>query len=389
MTASPDSHAVNRAGTAMATRHFARWYRIHRWTSLICTLSLLLLCVTGMPLILKDEIGDWTGTTVEPPDLPGVTSRASIDGMIADAQARRPHDAVRFVSQSDDSPAWYVSLGKTADAMEATAVYKYDARTGEMIHDIPQNSGFMSIVRRLHVDLFTGLPGTLFIGLMGLLFVASMVSGIVVYGVFMRGLPFGTVRKARAARVKWLDLHNLLGIAAASWLLVVGVTGAINTLALPMLSHWQSTELPAMMGQFRGAPPLTALGSAQQAIDTARGAAPGMDVSFVGFPASRFSTTRHYMVFMRGDSPLTSRLLEPVMVDAGSGRLVAARPLPWYLTTILVSQPLHFGDYGGMPMKILWLIFDLVAIVVLVSGLALWWARRDAVRTRRQKLARP
>jgi uncharacterized iron-regulated membrane protein len=364
----------------MSTRGFAYWYRIHRWTSLLCTVSLLLLCVTGMPLILKDEIGHWTGTTVEPPDLPGVTGRASIDRMIADARARRPHDAVRFVSQSDDSPAWYVSLGKTADAMEATAVYKYDGRTGEMIHDIPQDSGFMSIVEHLHVDLFAGLPGTLFIGLMGLLFVASMVSGVMVYGVFMRGLPFGTVRRERAPRVKWLDLHNLLGIAAACWLLVVGITGVINTLALPMLSHWQATELPAMMGRFRGAPPVAVPGSAQQAMDTARAAAPGMEVSFIGFPASRFSTASHYMVFMHGDTPLTSKLLEPVMVDAASGQLVAARPLPWYLTMILVSQPLHFGDYGGMPLKILWLVFDLIAIAVLISGLVLWCARRGAMR---------
>src|SRR5262245_59453217 len=102
---------------------FRAWYRVHRWTSLLCSLSLLLLCMTGAPLILKEEIGEWSGTTVAPPDLPGVTARASVDAMVADALARRPGDAVRFVSQSDDSPAWFVSLGKTADADDATAVY--------------------------------------------------------------------------------------------------------------------------------------------------------------------------------------------------------------------------------------------------------------------------
>jgi len=37
-----------------------------------------------------------------------------------------------------------------------------------------------------------------------------------------------------------------------------------------------------------------------------------------------------------------------------------------------VSQPLHFGDYGGMPMKILWALLDIATIVVLGSGLYLW-----------------
>ncbi|HYG42588.1 MAG TPA: PepSY-associated TM helix domain-containing protein, partial [Bordetella sp.] len=55
---------------------------------------------------------------------------------------------------------------------------------------------------------------------------------------------------------------------------------------------------------------------------------------------------------------------------------------PWYLTMVLLSQPLHFGDYGGMPLKVLWILLDLVAIGVLGSGLVLWWARGDAVRRR-------
>ena len=53
-----------------------------------------------------------------------------------------------------------------------------------------------------------------------------------------------------------------------------------------------------------------------------------------------------------------------------------SRELPWYMTALLVSQPLHFGDYGGMPMKMLWALLDIVTIVVLGSGLYLWWTRR-------------
>jgi uncharacterized iron-regulated membrane protein len=51
--------------------------------------------------------------------------------------------------------------------------------------------------------------------------------------------------------------------------------------------------------------------------------------------------------------------------------------LPWYLTALLVSQPLHFGDYGGLPMQILWALLDIATIVVLGSGLYLWFKRRQ------------
>ena len=50
--------------------------------------------------------------------------------------------------------------------------------------------------------------------------------------------------------------------------------------------------------------------------------------------------------------------------------------MPWYMTALLLSQPLHFGDYGGLPLKILWALLDIIAIIVLVSGLQLWWLRR-------------
>ena len=62
---------------------------------------------------------------------------------------------------------------------------------------------------------------------------------------------------------------------------------------------------------------------------------------------------------------MTERLLTPALVDAETGAFTAARPMPWYVQALLLSQPLHFGDYGGLPMKLLWAVLDLVTIVVL------------------------
>ena len=60
---------------------------------------------------------------------------------------------------------------------------------------------------------------------------------------------------------------------------------------------------------------------------------------------------------------------------------IAARsPSPWYVKTLALSQPLHFGDYGGLPLKILWGLLDLFTVVVLGSGLYLWLAKRRPAR---------
>ncbi|MBF3201505.1 PepSY domain-containing protein, partial [Pseudomonas aeruginosa] len=81
--------------------------------------------------------------------------------------------------------------------------------------------------------------------------------------------------------------------------------------------------------------------------------------------------------FMRGNTPLTERLLKPALIDAQSGELTDMREMPLYVKTLLLSQPLHFGDYGGMPLKIVWALLDLVSIVILASGLYLWLGRRQ------------
>ena len=46
--------------------------------------------------------------------------------------------------------------------------------------------------------------------------------------------------------------------------------------------------------------------------------------------------------------------------------------MPWYVKGLFLSVPLHFGDYGGLPLKIVWALLDIAAIVVLGSGLYLW-----------------
>lgn len=76
-------------------------------------------------------------------------------------------------------------------------------------------------------------------------------------------------------------------------------------------------------------------------------AARDMVVRFVALPETPFAGAHHYMVFMRGQEPLTARLLKPFLIDAETAHVSASRDLPWYLTALLLSQALHFGDYGA------------------------------------------
>jgi len=358
------------------------WAWVHKWSSLVCTVFMLLLCITGLPLIFHHEIGHLLGTEIESPKMPANTPRVSLDRVLDSARALYPDRVVQYVSQAeDDDTIWFVTMTPTPAPTDDYKSVAVDARTGSVLGQPPTDEGFMYIMFKLHVDLFAGLPGKLFLGFMGLLLLVAIVSGVVLYSPFMRKLDFGTVRRERRPRLKWLDLHNLLGIVTLVWAFTVGATGVINTWADLLVKYWQYDQLSALLKPYEGQPivPREDRASVQKSLDVALQHAPGTKLSFIAFPGTAFSSPHHNTVFLRGNEPFTSRLLQPVLVDAQTNKITANPTLPWYLTALLVSQPLHFGDYGGMPMQILWALLDIATIIVLGSGLYLWLKRGKTV----------
>lgn len=360
-------------------------FLVHKWTSLVCTAFLLLLCVTGMPLIFHDEIdaalGHGPGAGLAGPasssDAPG---QLSLDAILARALAGRPGEVPLFMAFDNQSPLITVTTGPTPDAPADRMTLQFFSRVTGAPAGKGEASAVTAFLLQLHTDLFLGLPGMFLLGGMAVLFVAALVSGAVLYSPFMRKLDFGTLRVGRSARLKWLDLHNLFGIVALAWMAVVGTTGAINAFARPITSRWRATELAEMTSAYarRPALPPARYVSLDRAMAAARRAVPGNKPQFIAFPGGAFSSRHHYAIFFQGASPMTERLLTPALVDAETGIFTDARPMPWYAQALLLSQPLHFGDYGGQPMKLLWAALDGFTIMVLASGLYLWARRRRA-----------
>jgi uncharacterized iron-regulated membrane protein len=369
----------------MTSSSIRAWYLVHKWTSLVCTLFLLMLCVTGLPLIFSDEIDRLSGGSQQF-GMPGIGSSSNapgllpLDVMMAKALAARPGEVPLFMAFDNDQPSMTITTGPRPDAPGAAmTIQSFDRSTGRLLGK-EDDSGVMHVLLQLHTDMFLGLPGMLFLGAMGLLFTAALVSGVVLYAPFMRKLAFGTLRTSRSTRLKWLDYHNLLGIVALAWMTVVGITGVINTLEKPINTLWQRNELAAMTRAYAGreALPPSRYGSLDTAMAEARKALPGNNPQFIGFPGGSFSSKHHYAVFFQGDTPLTQHLLTPALIDAETGAFTTARSMPWYNKALSLSRPLHFGDYGGLLLKILWAVLDLFTIVVLATGLYLWIGKRRA-----------
>ena len=71
-----------------------RWSVIHTWSSLVCTLFLLLLAVTGLPLIFHHELEHLLGDAPELREMPADTPHLDLQQLVIKAEQHRPGEVM-------------------------------------------------------------------------------------------------------------------------------------------------------------------------------------------------------------------------------------------------------------------------------------------------------
>jgi uncharacterized iron-regulated membrane protein len=201
-----------------------------------------------------------------------------------------------------------------------------------------------------------------------------------VYAPYVRKLLFGSVRHRRGTRLVQLDLHNLIGVVLLGWATVVTVTGICLAAGTLLLTHWQETELRAMAEP--NAPRVATPVSIDEAAASAQAAEPERQMRFFVYPDTDFSGPGHNSFLLYGAHRYDERLFKVVTVDAATGKVAADRPLPMYLKALVLSGPLHFGDYASWPLKLFWALCAGGILFITGNGAVLWWLRRRARRLR-------
>lgn len=74
----------------MKSKTIRRWSFIHTWTSLVCTVFLLMLALTGLPLIFHHEIEHLLGDAPEVRELPADTPRLNLAQLVEAAESIAP-----------------------------------------------------------------------------------------------------------------------------------------------------------------------------------------------------------------------------------------------------------------------------------------------------------
>ncbi len=111
---------------------------------------------------------------------------------------------------------------------------------------------------------------------------------------------------------------------------------------------------------------------------------PGFTLAYVAFPQAATGS-----ILIGGKlptpNPLRSDYGSSATFDAKTGALqttVDLRRAPALTQILDTVVPLHFGTFGGLPVKILWCLAGLTPGLLALSGSLVWWKRGRATKPR-------
>jgi uncharacterized iron-regulated membrane protein len=358
-----------------------RSYAVHSAVGVATGLLLFAVTLTGVTALFRDEVTPW-----EHPSLRFEPSEVrSVDGLLAAHSDRIPEDAEELFLflPTPHRP----SLRVNAHLHGSSSWFDIDPRTGEVLPT--GQHGFGAVWRRIHTDALLGRLGRYSIGLLGLLMLMSTATGLLAHRKMFRQLF--TWRRGRSFRTSSGDLHKLLGVWGSAAHLMFGFTGAIlgllNILILVSAFVAYGGDKGAAVAAVLG-PPLEPSGTRaelpklQPLLERAREEGPpahwntlrimaphdaAAQVEVAGFPKGTIAM-RHSLRFEgRGER---NRVHQVDWVHTGP-----------FQRAFGIVQPLHYADFGGGLVKLLYVVLGLCGAFLIGTGLVIWLDARAFRRT--------
>lgn len=284
-----------------------------------------------------------------------------------------------------------------------TAAFSYDFARQQAV-DYEQSYSIGEFLYRLHflaplnvVPIFLGGPfGYTLAGLVSFLFLFALITGLLLHWDKMVS-NFFTFRPWSKWKTVWTDLHTALGVIQFPFQLLFAITGIVLILNAVLLA-------PIAKFAYKG--DADKLRSELYAGDTTTYAytytplATSFDLSgFMQQANRRWPHSRLTQVFIRNYQDANMHVVvlatpQAATSFAGSGKLVYRvrdqRVLEEQVPTIhssyvdkvrAVVYHLHFGDFGGRALRVMYFVLGLLGCVVMVSGILIWLVARDKPAT--------
>lgn len=357
-------------------------FRLHAFLGLQLSLFLLFVCVTGTLAVVAHDL-EW----LYRPEVRGGPDRTGWAQQLDAARAAFPDYRIGYALAGPEP--YLTTRFMATDPGGKPRTIHVDAATGRVTGESGRIT-LQSILRAVHSYLFVPDDwGFYAVTALGPVLAVLTATGLLVYKRFWRGL-FRMPRRNRGPRVFWGDLHRLLGVWSLWFLLLMAVTGTwylgerILYRAGVDLETAATGLSQAALDRLGPAPPETL--SLDRLVQIARTAMPDLEITRISFPSRPGQP-----LALRGHAAawLVRDRANGLDLDPYSGAILAthrAEAMPALERWVHMADPLHFGDFDGLPSKLVWLLFGAALCVSCASGVVIF-ARRSQAGPRAQRPA--
>jgi len=350
---------------------------LHTWSGLVVGWVLFAIFVTGTASYYRTEISHWM--------------RPELSAPTADPATAATRAAAFLGRTMPDALAWSVKL-PTAEHPTAEVYWwnnpagpyhhaLLDPATGEPSQARDTKGG--DFLYRFHFEL--SLPpvwGRWIVGICAMILLVSLISGIVTHRRIFA--DFFTFRRDRSAQRGWLDAHNVVGVLALPFHLMIVYTGLVELgpLLMPwgvkaayqddILAYYAETGIMAAGRKPAGQPgTLMPLGEIVARATAAHGEVP--EVVMVTGPGDAAASVTAFF-----EEPPGLAHLHPQIVYAGDtgAELSRTGDVAAATRTGAVMIGLHEAHFAAAPLRVLFFICGVMGAATIASGLVLWTVAR-------------
>lgn len=365
---------------------FKRIYQLHRVLGLLCALHILVLSLTGIILVWKDEIENTQQSLNQNIELSEDTKSSSLASIYGNIEKKLSvtDGKILAIYENESLPGtWTARLSDGSPKFRGSEKIPFSSH-GERL-DKSQMEGSlgsgMDFILEIHRELLLGTIGKLYIGIIGAFLLLSLLSGLYILPKFSKNTSVFNLQYLKG-RLGASQKHKFIGVGIWGWCAVVFLSGSLlsfNSLLIKSYFNYELKELSSSIDVKKG----QGYVSSQVALEKLALASGDFSPYFLSFPDNEFSLDGAFVALMADKAKGVEQRL--AVVSAYDGEVLRISELPLFLKLLVWSEPLHFGDYGGVSLKIAWSAMGLLLIYLSLSGLKIFLFRTKRIKSIQSK----
>lgn len=359
-----------------------KWaFVLHRYIGLVIGLVLIIIGMTGSVLVFQREIDAFVisqrfGQIIVPENQAEkiIPVEAIID-RVKDKFKDQPETSVRAIAIPNKLSNPYVATVQLKNK-RLTQVY-VNPYLGEIMGIRDRDSSWIGITLDLHRKFLAGKTGEAIAGFVALFLFILCITGIALWkGWRNLGQGFKIAWAANPMRLN-LDIHHVSGIVTVVFLTAIAFTGfywSFTDQTKPIIYAATFTPEPSIPVSklIAGKSPL-ALSAILEKSDTVF---PNAATTFITFPQKPKDVIR---IGKKQATESVENGNTRIWLDQYSGKVLQVQDgLNLSRATAVISSfiPMHFGTFGGIPTRILYVFVGLSPLLLFVTGANMFKTRK-------------